>query len=162
MWLPTMVRRTLGAPTAEESSESLISVYWIVFSIPPRHSLNPLSGHHLGPGQYLLCTSAAATANEPMSLLVHMQPHKWPCYMRAYMSCVCVRATSLQSCPTLWDSMNCSLPGSSVHGFPRQEYWSGLPCLPPGDVPNPGIKPTSLMSPALAGKFFATTALEWV
>ena len=28
-------------------------------------------------------------------------------------------------------------------GFPRQEYWSGLPCLPPGDLPNPGIKPTS-------------------
>ena len=36
-------------------------------------------------------------------------------------------------------------------GFSRQEYWSGLPCLPPGDLPNPGIKP---MSPALAGGFF--------
>ena len=39
-------------------------------------------------------------------------------------------------------------------GFSRQEYWSGLPCPPPGDLPNPGIKPTSLMSPALAGRFF--------
>ena len=43
-------------------------------------------------------------------------------------------------------------------GFSRQEYWSGLPCFPPGDLPNPGIKPTSLMSPALAGRFFTTSA----
>ena len=34
-------------------------------------------------------------------------------------------------------------------GFFRQEYWSGLPCPPPGDLPGPGIKPTPLMSPAL-------------
>ena len=33
--------------------------------------------------------------------------------------------------------------------FPRQEYWSGLPFLPPGDLPDPGIKPASPMSPAL-------------
>ena len=36
-------------------------------------------------------------------------------------------------------------------GFSRQEYWSGLPCPPPGDLPYPGIKPASLMSPTLAG-----------
>ena len=36
-------------------------------------------------------------------------------------------------------------------GFPRQEYWSGLPFPPPGDLPHPGIKP---VSPALAGGFF--------
>ena len=42
-------------------------------------------------------------------------------------------------------------------GFSRQEYWSGLPS-PPGDLPNPGIKPESLMSPALAGEFFITSA----
>ena len=41
-------------------------------------------------------------------------------------------------------------------GFFRQEYWSGLPCPPPGDLPDPGIKPVSLMSPALAGVFFTT------
>jgi len=34
-------------------------------------------------------------------------------------------------------------------GFFRQEYWSGLPCPPPGDFPNPGIEPESLASPAL-------------
>ena len=44
-------------------------------------------------------------------------------------------------------------------GFSRQEYWSGLPCPRPGDLPHPGIKPTSLTSPALAGIFFATSAM---
>ena len=41
-------------------------------------------------------------------------------------------------------------------GFPRQEYWSGLPFPPLGDLLNPGIKPQSLVSPALAGRFFTT------
>ena len=39
-------------------------------------------------------------------------------------------------------------------GFSRQEYWSGLPCPPPGNLPGPGIKPTFLVSSALAGGFF--------
>ena len=38
-------------------------------------------------------------------------------------------------------------------GFPKQEYWSGLPFHPPGNFPDPGIKP---LSPALAGRFFTT------
>ena len=41
-------------------------------------------------------------------------------------------------------------------GFSRQEYWSGLPCSPLGDLPNPGIKTGSLKSPALAGRLFTT------
>ena len=46
-------------------------------------------------------------------------------------------------------------------GFSRQEYWSGLPCPPPGDLSDPGIKPVSLtlhVPPALAGRFFTTSA----
>ena len=126
---------------------------------------------------------------------------------------------SHQLCPTLSDPMDCSLPGSSIHGifqarvlewsaisgneqllnegqflptppganYPfcaqslshvqlfvtlwtvphqaplsiessRQEYWSGLPLPTLGDLPNPGIKPTSLASPALAGRFFSPNA----
>ena len=45
-------------------------------------------------------------------------------------------------------------------GFSRQEYYSGLPCPPPGDLPDPGIEPESLMSTALAGRFF-TTSTTW-
>ena len=43
-------------------------------------------------------------------------------------------------------------------GFSRQERWSRLPCPSPGDLPNPGIKPVSLMSPTLASGFFTTSA----
>ena len=43
-------------------------------------------------------------------------------------------------------------------GFTRQKYWSGLPCPPPADLPNPGIEPKSLLSPALAGGFFTISA----
>ena len=43
-------------------------------------------------------------------------------------------------------------------GFSRQEYWSGLPCPPPGDLPDSGIEPASLTSRALAGRFFTTSA----
>ena len=67
---------------------------------------------------------------------------------------VCARVhvcKSLQSCLTLGDPVDPRPPGSSVHGFSRQEYWRGLPCPPPGDLSNPGIEPRSLMSPALIG-----------
>ena len=64
---------------------------------------------------------------------------------------------SLQLCPTLWDSMN--PPGSFVRGILQVRNWSGLPCPPPGDLPNPGIKPLSLRSPALAGGL--TTSATW-
>ena len=70
-----------------------------------------------------------------------------------------MRAESFQSCPTLCNPMDCvahQVPLSM--GFSRQEYWSGLPCPPPGDCPDLGIKLESLTSPALAGKFFNTSA----
>ena len=54
-----------------------------------------------------------------------------------------------QSCPTLCDSMDCSPPGSSVHRILR--VFLPFPSLQ--DLPDPGIEPVSLMSPALAGRF---------
>ena len=45
-------------------------------------------------------------------------------------------------------------------GFSRQEYWNGLPCPSPGDLPDPGIEPMSLMSLALAGGLF-TPSVSW-
>ena len=44
-------------------------------------------------------------------------------------------------------------------GFSRQEHWSGLPCPPLGDLPDPGIKSVSPTSPALAGWFFTTSTI---
>ena len=54
---------------------------------------------------------------------------------------------------TLWN-IACQAPLSM--GFFRQEYWSGLPFPPTGDLPQPGIEPEPLMSPVLAGRFFTT------
>ena len=67
-------------------------------------------------------------------------------------------AKSLQSCLTLCHPMDCSSPGSSVHGSVQAKVLSGLPCPPPGILPNPGIKHTSFTTPALAGRFFTTSA----
>ena len=63
----------------------------------------------------------------------------------------------VQLCATLWTVAR-RVPLSL--GFSRQEYWSGLPCLSPGDLLDPGVKPESLMSPALAGGLF-TTSTAW-
>ena len=69
---------------------------------------------------------------------------------------LCVK--SLQSCLTLYDPMDCSPQAPLSVGFSRQESWSGLPCSPPGDLPDMGIEPKSLVSPSLAGEFFTTSA----
>ena len=54
--------------------------------------------------------------------------------------------------------MDCSPPGSSVHADSLDEYWSGFPFPTPLDLPDPGNKPTSLMSPTMADGFFTTGA----
>ena len=74
-------------------------------------------------------------------------------------TCMCMLScfSCVQLFATLW-TIACQAPLSM--GFSRQEYWSGLPRLPRGDLPEPEIKCTSLPSPALAGGFF-TTRVTW-
>ena len=84
------------------------------------------------------------------SLTVFMPPQK--SYVHA-----CVHAQSLRPCPTLWTT---ALQAPLSMGVSRQEYWSGLPCPPPGDLPDPGTEHTSPVSSALAGGFFTPWALE--
>ena len=69
-----------------------------------------------------------------------------------------MRAKLLQSCLTLWNPVGYSFPCSSVHGILQVRILGWVAMIPPGDLPNPGIKPVSLMSPALAGEFFTTSA----
>ena len=71
---------------------------------------------------------------------------------------MCVHCKSLQSCPTLVAPWTVTRQAPLSMGFSRQEYWSGLPFPSPGDLPDPGIKPTCLLSPALAGGFFTPNA----
>ena len=63
-----------------------------------------------------------------------------------------------QSCQTLCDPMGYSPPGSCVHGIIQARILEGLPCPPPGDLPDPGIEPMSLTSPALGGRSFTISA----
>ena len=74
--------------------------------------------------------------------------------------CVCV-CSVVSDC----DPMDCSLPGSSVHGIFQQEYWSRLPFPTPGNLPNPGMESESLASPAPTSEFFTINntweALLW-
>ena len=65
------------------------------------------------------------------------------------LSCFC----HVLLCATLWTVAHQVLLSM---GFSRQEYYSGLPCPPVGDLPDPGIKPTSLTFPALAGRYITT------
>ena len=65
----------------------------------------------------------------------------------------CLQAQSLQLCPTLDNSMVCTCRALSM-GFCRQELWNGLLFPPPGNLPDPGIKPMSPVSPALQADFF--------
>ena len=78
--------------------------------------------------------------------------HNHACMLRCF--------SHVQLFVTLWTVAHQESFGSSVHRFSRQEYCSGLPFPPPGNLPNPGIEPTSLMSPALTGRFF-TTCSTW-
>ena len=78
-------------------------------------------------------------------------------FWRLFFKLCCCRSVA-QSCPTLCGPMDCSPPGSSVHGFSRQEYLSRLSFPISGHLLLPGIKPVSLPSPGLAGGLFITRA----
>ena len=72
---------------------------------------------------------------------------------------MCLHAKSLQSCPTLGDTVDCSLPGSSVRGVLQArilEYFA----MPSGGLPSPGVESMSVVSPALAGGFL-TSSTPW-
>ena len=71
--------------------------------------------------------------------------------------CVLSHFSRVQLFATLWTEAH---QDPLSMGFSRQEYWSGLPCLPPGDLPDPGIEPNFFTSPALLGRFF-TISTTW-
>ena len=69
---------------------------------------------------------------------------------------MCMLSHSVVS--TLCDPWTIALQVPLSMGFPRQGYWNGLPFSPPRYLPNPGIEPMSLASPALAGRFFTASS----
>ena len=85
---------------------------------------------------------------------MHVSVYKFPLFMRtlSYWTrdnpCVLSHFSCLRLFATQWTVAH---QGPLSMGFSRQEYWSGLPGPPPGDIPDAGIKALSLMSPALVG-----------
>ena len=108
--------------------------HWIL-AIDSPSSTSPLLGWGLRMWYWKFQPSdhqSASPSNQPLSLGLPSGMYR-------------MHAKLLQLSPTFWHPMDCSLP-ISVHGISRQEYSSGLPCPPPGDLPNPGIKPASYVS----------------
>ena len=81
-------------------------------------------------------------------VLPHFPPGKEAPPRKRLHTCVLNRSSHVQLFATAW-TVACQAPLSM--GFPRQEYWSGLPCPLPGNLPNPSIKAESLMSSVLTG-----------
>ena len=116
----------------------------------------------LGSGQWSpvpsgeLCLGPAPTLFGPhlrcsLSLLTHFLL----AVLLSARACVLRCFSRVRLFATLWPTAR-QAPLSM--GFSRQEYWSGLPCPPPGDLPDSRIKPRSCVSPAAAGRLFATPA----
>ena len=82
----------------------------------------------------------------------------WRIYWRYVFNFEKVKVLATQLCPTLCEPVDYSPPVSSVHGIFQARILKAFPSL--GDVPDPGIEPASLASPALAGGFF-TTSTTW-
>ena len=82
-----------------------------------------------------ILSMAQGLGTSPLTRLFHESLVAFLC------QAVCVRACSVaQSCPTLCNPLDCSLPGSSVHRILQAGIWSGLPYPPPGDLSDPGIR----------------------
>ena len=130
-------------------SRSVVSNSQQPYGLQPTRLLRPwdFPGKSTGVGCHCLLLGPCTYPN-----LVNNPPF-WNCRRKKNM-----HAKSLQSCPTLGDPVDYSLLGSSVHGIIQARIleWVAMPS--PEDLPNPGIEPTSLWSPALAGGCFTTSA----
>ena len=109
-----------------------------------------------GVGYHFLLQGVFPTQElNPCLLLGRWIPYTEPPGKPYITMCVLSRFSHIQLFAILW-TIACQPPLSMI--FSRQEYWSGLPCPPSEDLPDPEVKPTCLASPALAGRFFTTSA----
>ena len=100
------------------------------------------------------CFPSNTLKAQSLTLPPPLPPAIWAPYLGFSLSCrklLFSLSAMSDSFATLWTVVHQVLLSM---GFPRQEYWNGLPYPPPGDLPNPGIKPELPVSPALSGRFF--------
>ena len=96
-----------------------------------------------------------------ISVLPRVLSNSWLENKRDFSFWTCLCAESPQSCLTLCDPIDCSPLGSSVHGILQARIVKGLPCSSSGNLPLPGIEPTSLISPAMADGYFKPLSTIW-
>ena len=99
-------------------------------------------------------TAFSGVARKESPLLISQQV---PAVKQEAGMCACQIASVMSNSATPWTLAH---QAPLFMGFSRQEYWSGLPCPPPGDLSDPGMKPMSSVFPALAGGYF-TTCASW-
>ena len=106
---------------------------------------------------YSYLESYSVDSVAPVSFLVMVLRYWGQLLIWISLVCACMLShlSCIRLCKTLW-TVACQTPLSM--GFSRQEYWKGLPCPLPEDLSDPEIEPLSLISPALAGGFFTTSA----
>ena len=109
----------------------------------------------LVPCPYVLWLLCSSVCPQPVWSLSSPTLNSWQRHLTALAFVLISCFSCVWLFATLWTIIH-QAPLSM--GFSWQEYWSGLPCPRPGDLPDPGIKPLSLTSPALAGRFFTTRA----
>ena len=119
-------------------------------------------GHFAGSSVSFSCDPGYSLRGSEELLCLSGERRAWD---RPLPTCVGRRPLALQVTPLACSAASFGFDSLRPHGLQparllcpwglsRQEYWSGLPCPPPGDLPDPGIEPTSFMSPALAGGLF--------
>ena len=91
--------------------------------------------------------------------VIFFKEHRSSCKLQMTAVCCDLMLSVAQSCPTLCDPRNCSLPGSSVHGIFQTRIRSGLTFPTPGNLPTSEIEPASRASAALAGGFSITISI---
>ena len=111
----------------------------------------------LGQDSRCLCQEVPQEKSDPCWCGMTVPPPPCPEWASSSRTRACVRAKSLSVQIFAAPQIVAHKAPLSV-GFSRQEYWSGMPRLPPGDLPDPGLELLSLAAPALAGKFFTTSA----
>ena len=103
---------------------------------------------------YIYCKLDSGCSFKLKWLIVRFWHNSYWCLITSlWQGALCCAVCCAQSCLTLCDPMDCSLPGPSVHGISQARILEWLPFPSPEHLPDPGIEP---VSPALAGRFFTT------
>ena len=126
--------------------------------LPVHHHLPEFTQTHVHRVRDAIINHHSKSGFVPSPLYPHPQQDRAIAVLKCYSllqvhACTLSRFGHVQLLATLW-TVVCQAPLSV--GFSGQEYWSGVPRPSPGDLPHPGIEPTSLLSLVLTGRFFTT------